>query len=744
MAFCAPRQRRWVAALLWLLWVGLSMNALAQAPNGTTVAGGNGPGSLANQLSSPFGVAVDGSGNVYVADRGNSRVQKWAPGATSGTTVAGGNGAGSGANQLNNPSGVAVDASGNVYVADEQNHRIQKWAPLATSGTTVAGGNGAGSGANQLYLPSGVYVDASGNVYVADYANNRIQKWAPFAASGTTVAGGSFGSGDNQLYYPTSVYVDGSANVYVADLNNNRIQKWAPGATSGTTVAGGNGAGSGANQLSSPFGVAVDGSGNVYVTDRVNSRVQKWGPGATSGTTVAGGNGFGGGANQLNNPLGVALDASANVYVADQQNHRIQKFSPPPTLTGLSASPNPVCAGSSLTFTATVGSVSGAYSYTLTNGLGSSLTGTASTTAFSQSLPASGSGSQSFTLTITSASGTVSASTAVTVNPLPDAGFSGLAGPYCADAPPLTVVPTTSGGQFSGPGVSGTLFTPANAGTGGPVSYSVSVGGCSNTSQQNVTVNPLPTANLTNNGPLSCTLTSVTLTATGGGTYQFSAGATQVGSGNTATVNTTGTYSVTVTSANGCTAVASTSVMSDTARPSVGITLPASASSVCEGGTVSVVASITGTPSGYQWFKDGQSLGATQQSPTLGLAGVLPAQSGSYVLVTTGACGATSTAFNLTVKPLPTVTLLFNSIGQVMTGGNIPIITLTNGLPTTFQVLGGAAYQRLQVLDRINGYEIRQVDTNATGVFTVNKPGPYSLTVTDANGCSRTVQGEIR
>ncbi|MCY7360407.1 MAG: hypothetical protein LH609_23705 [Rudanella sp.] len=74
----------------------------------------------------------------------------------------------------------------------------------------------------------------------------------------------------------------------------------------------------------------------------------------------------------------------------------------------------------------------------------------------------------------------------------------------------------------------------------------------------------------------------------------------------------------------------------------------------------------------------------------------------------------------------------------------LPVITLNNGLPTTFQVLGGTSYQRMQVIDRINGYEIRQVDTNATGVFTVNTPGPFSLTVTDANGCFRTVQGEIR
>jgi hypothetical protein len=191
--------------------------------------------------------------------------------------VAGGNGFGSGANQLATPSGVALDGSGNVYVADTLNDRVQRWAPGATSGTTVAGGNGFGSGANQLDTPRGVALDGSGNVYVTDTFNHRVQRWAPGATSGTTVAGGNGdGSGANQLNNPFGVALDGSGNVYVGDASNHRVQRWAPGATSGTTVAGGNGAGSGANQLDVPFGVTLDGSGNVYVADTSNHRVQRW------------------------------------------------------------------------------------------------------------------------------------------------------------------------------------------------------------------------------------------------------------------------------------------------------------------------------------------------------------------------------------------------------------------------------------------------------------------------------------
>src|SRR2546421_6970263 len=95
-----------------------------------------------------------------------------------GITVAGGNGYGSAANQFSFPHGVFVDASGNIFVADLYNHRIQKWAPGATQGITVAGGNGYGSAANQLYFTYGVFVDANGNIFVADLVNNRIQKWA--------------------------------------------------------------------------------------------------------------------------------------------------------------------------------------------------------------------------------------------------------------------------------------------------------------------------------------------------------------------------------------------------------------------------------------------------------------------------------------------------------------------------------------------------------------------------------------
>jgi sugar lactone lactonase YvrE len=255
----------------------------------TTLAGSSygyadGTGTSA-RFGGPYGVAVDASGTVYVADNGNHRIRKITISGSTATvsTLAGStqgfaDGTGTGA-RFNLPNSVAVDASGNMYVADANNQRIRKITP-AGEVTTLSGSgtpgdaNGTGTGA-QFKSPSGVAVDASGNLYVSDYGNSRIRKVSS-AGEVTTLAGSTAGYADGEgtaatFRGPVGVTVDGSGILYVADYNNQRIRKVT---SSGvvTTLAGsalGSADGTGTSaQFMMPNGVALDGSGNLYVADQ--------------------------------------------------------------------------------------------------------------------------------------------------------------------------------------------------------------------------------------------------------------------------------------------------------------------------------------------------------------------------------------------------------------------------------------------------------------------------------------------
>jgi len=184
-------------------------------------------GSGDGQFDHPHDLAFDASGNIYVADSGNHRIQKFN---SAGTFLTKWGSLGIVAGAFNSPFGVAVDASGYVYVADFYNHRIQKF---NSSGTFQAQWGTRGSGDGELASPYDVVVDASGDVYVADFDNHRIQKfdssgifltkWGAFCDIGVSGASGC----DGQFYGPVAVTVDASGNVYVAEFYNSRIQKFA-------------------------------------------------------------------------------------------------------------------------------------------------------------------------------------------------------------------------------------------------------------------------------------------------------------------------------------------------------------------------------------------------------------------------------------------------------------------------------------------------------------------------------------
>ena len=268
----------------------------------------------------PQDVAVDASGNVYVAERGYNRIRKLDSNGNY-LTQWGSYGAGNGS--FSYPTGVALDAAGNVYVADWGNNRIQKF---DSNGNYLTQWGSYGTGNGQFYGPVGLAVDGSGNVYVSDYANNRIQK---FDSEGNYLTQwGSYGTGNGQFFLPRGLAIDAAGDVYVVDTANDRIQKFD---SNGNYLTQWGSSGWGAGFFGLPQDIAVDASGNVYVSEFFNSRIQKF---DSDGNYLTQWGTYGNSSGQFKGPTGVAVDAEGNVYVADASsdrglfgnNDRIQKF----------------------------------------------------------------------------------------------------------------------------------------------------------------------------------------------------------------------------------------------------------------------------------------------------------------------------------------------------------------------------------------------------------------------------------
>ncbi|MGA3137124.1 MAG: hypothetical protein ABSC88_14140, partial [Terracidiphilus sp.] len=289
--FNCPKKRSKLVALCAVLVVLLC--AAGSIASAQTAYFSGAQTTLGSGFNLPAGVAVDSSGNVYVADTNDNAVKEIlaAGGYTTINTLA---------SSFNKPSGVAVDGSGNVYVADTNDNAVKEI--LAAGGYTTV--NTLGSGFN---LPAGVAVDGSGNVYVADAGNNAVKE---ILATGGYTTVNTLGSSFSK---PNGVAVDGSGNVYVADAGNSAVKEIlaAGGYTTINTLASG---------FNDPSGVAVDGSGNVYVADAGNNAVKEIlaAGGYTTVNTL--GSGF-------SLPAGVAVDRSGNVYIADTDNNRVVKVS---------------------------------------------------------------------------------------------------------------------------------------------------------------------------------------------------------------------------------------------------------------------------------------------------------------------------------------------------------------------------------------------------------------------------------
>ncbi|MEI6077517.1 MAG: BACON domain-containing carbohydrate-binding protein, partial [Verrucomicrobiota bacterium] len=257
---------------------------------------------MSSGLSSPRGVAVDGTGNVYIADNGNNAIKKWTTASNTVTTLV--------SSGLSSPSGVAVDGAGNAYIADTGNNAIKIWSAANSNINTLV--------SSGLTSPTGVAVDGAGNVYIADNGNSAIKKWTATNSIVTTLLSSGLSS-------PSGVAVDGAGNVYIVDFGNNAIKKWTSANSNVTTLV--------SSGLSSPTGVAVDGAGNVYIADNGNSAIKKWIAASNTVITLVSG---------LNLPCSVAVDGAGNVYFADKNNNTIKELphafvDSTPKLEGLSA-----------------------------------------------------------------------------------------------------------------------------------------------------------------------------------------------------------------------------------------------------------------------------------------------------------------------------------------------------------------------------------------------------------------------
>jgi sugar lactone lactonase YvrE len=330
---------------------------------GLGFCGDNGP-AIDACLLFPDGLAVDDSGNLFIADTQNARIRRVDANTQVITTVAGngilgfsGDGASAVASELNLPEGAAVDRAGNILIADAGNNRIREIRAANQIIRTIAGG---GTGGDEgpalratLAAPFGVAADTRGNIFFTDVASNRVRKVDILSGIITTVAGNGFAnfSGDGgpateaSLNSPESqVAVDSAGNVFFDDLANFRIRRIDAKTGIITTVAGngipcflafmscGDGGPAVDANILTIFGLTVDSAGNLFLSDGENSVVRRVDAATGIITTIAGNGNFGFGGDggpaidaELNSPFGVSIDSSGNLFIADAQNERIRR-----------------------------------------------------------------------------------------------------------------------------------------------------------------------------------------------------------------------------------------------------------------------------------------------------------------------------------------------------------------------------------------------------------------------------------
>jgi tripartite motif-containing protein 71 len=273
-------------------------------------------GSGSNQFNHPEGSATDSSGNLWVNDKGNHRLQKFSP---AGELIGSYGSAGKGEGQFENAWGIAINQSTNeVFVSDYVNDRISVF---SNTGTFLRMFGTVGSGNGQLNGPVGLTLDSHGNVWVVDDGNNRIEE---FSSTGTYLSQfGKLGSGNGEFKEPLFVAIC-EGELFVVDHGNNRIQEFS---RTGEYLNQFGSEGTGNGQFKKPEGIAVDPmKGNLYVSDEGNERIEEFSPAGKFLTTFGA---FGESVGGLHGPTGLAVGPTGKIYIADQYNARIDEWLPP-------------------------------------------------------------------------------------------------------------------------------------------------------------------------------------------------------------------------------------------------------------------------------------------------------------------------------------------------------------------------------------------------------------------------------
>ncbi|MFL5843954.1 MAG: hypothetical protein ACJ762_04605 [Solirubrobacteraceae bacterium] len=288
-------------------------------------------------FNQPSGVAVDGAGNAWIADRANNRVVELDAAGNFVRVLGKSNGAGTagtGNGEFNGPEDVAIDFSGRIWVADTGNHRLQLFSAAGGFIRKLgrdAGAGTSGSAGGEFNLPASIVIDGAGNLLVAEAGNHRIQRLNEFGGFlgewGKNGGDGTAGSGNGEFNSPRGIALDNSTgDILVADTGNHRVQRFTFGMVFVAKVgAAGLSASSAEGEFAAPRALEVGPAGDVFVADTGNDRIER----LTSGLAFVANYGTGSpgsGQGEYDDPRGVAFDVSGRLLVAEAGNRRVQRL----------------------------------------------------------------------------------------------------------------------------------------------------------------------------------------------------------------------------------------------------------------------------------------------------------------------------------------------------------------------------------------------------------------------------------